>query len=187
MTEPMIGGRRRIDRVLAPGYLDGIEFLPIEEVRALRADAEQEETDLSYLRRLLHGRIDIVRAELDHRVRGTEEHKVIDELTAILADRPSGRRALGRHLSVEPSRVGAYRRTVERLVADVDISDVTARTENELRTAIEALTSYEASVSRNRRAVQRVADACRHEIARRYRTGEAHVADLLADAKPDEK
>ena len=32
----MVRGRRRIDRVLAPGYLDGMEALPMEEVRALR-------------------------------------------------------------------------------------------------------------------------------------------------------
>jgi hypothetical protein len=42
-------------------------------------------------------------------------------------------------------------------------------------------TDYEAAVSRNRRKVQDVMDACTAEIARRYQSGEASVDDLLAD------
>ena len=178
MSEPIPGGRRRIDRVLAPGYLDGLQRLPLDEVRARRREAEQEETDLSFLRRLLQGRIDILQAELDRRAEGTRR-RVVDQLAEILADQPPGRPALGRHLSVEPTRVGEYRRSIERMVADVDISDVTARSEAELRRALASLTGYEEAVSRNRHAVQRVADTCRMEVARRYRIGEARVSDLL--------
>jgi hypothetical protein len=179
MNEPMLGGRRRIDRVLSPGYLDGIETLPLDEVRGLRQEAEQEETDLSYVRRLLQGRIDILRAELDRRTAGEWQTRVIDKLRTILAHQPPSRPAPARHLGGEPSRVGEYRRNVERMVADVGLSDVTARSEEEIRTALESLTSHERSISRNRRAVQRVADGCREEIARRYRTREARVSDLL--------
>jgi hypothetical protein len=166
--------------VLAPGYLDGLDALALEEVRALRQDAEQEETDLSYLRRLLQGRIDILRAELDRRSGSSADCRVVDQLAEILADQPAGRPALGRHLSNEPSRAGEYRRRIERMIDDVDLSDVTARSEAEIRNAMESLTECEHSVSHSRRAVQRIADACREEVARRYRTGEAQVADLLA-------
>src|SRR5262245_14594765 len=135
----LVRGRRRLDRVLAPGYLDGMEALPLDQVRTLRHDAEQEETDLSYLRRLLHGRIDILRAELDRRAGSTNQGPVVDQLAEILADQPSQRPPLGRHLSIEPSRVGEYRRAMERMIADVDLSDVTARSEAEIRSAIESL------------------------------------------------
>src|SRR5450756_452533 len=57
------GGVRRLDRVLAADYLAGLERRPLGDVRSLRREAEQEETDLSYTRRLIHGRIDILRAE----------------------------------------------------------------------------------------------------------------------------
>jgi len=166
--------------VLAPGYLDGLDALALEEVRALRQDAEQEETDLSYLRRLLQGRIDILRAELDRRSGSSADCRVVDQLAEILADQPAGRPALGRHLPNEPSTAGEYRRRIERMIDDVDLSDVTARSEAEIRNAMESLTECEHSVSHSRRAVQRIADACREEVARRYRTGEAQVADLLA-------
>ena len=185
MTEPMPGGRRRIDRVLAPGYLDGLKSLPIEEVRALRQDAEQEETDLSYLRRMLQGRIDLVRAELTNREAGGSGASVLEQLPDILRDEASARPALGRHLTLEPSRAGEYRRGVERVIADIDISNVTARTEAELENALAELVDYEAAVSRSRKAVQQVADECRKEVARRYRTGEAHIGDLLAEGPPD--
>jgi hypothetical protein len=180
MTEQTVRRRRKIDRVLAPGYLDGIQTLPLNEVRILRWEAEQEETDLSYVRRLLQGRIDIMRAELDRRAAGESQERVVDKLRTILADQPSNRRSPARYMAAEPSRVGEYRRSVERMVADIELSDVTARSDAEIRTALESLTSHEKSISRNRRAVQRVADACRGEVARRYRTGEAHVSDLLA-------
>ena len=52
-----------IERILEPGFVAGLGKLPMGEVRARRDLAAQEETDLSYLRRLLHARIDIVRAE----------------------------------------------------------------------------------------------------------------------------
>jgi len=165
--------------VLAPGYLDGLDALALEEVRALRQDAEQEETDLSYLRRLLQGRIDILRAELDRRLGSSCQGRVVDQLAEILTDQPSERPPLGRHLSIEPSRVGEYRRGLERMIADVHLSDVTARSEAEIRSALELLSGCERSVSRDRHAVQRIADACRSEVARRYRTGEAQVTDLL--------
>src|SRR4051794_5522737 len=63
MSEFMAGGRRRVDRGLAPHFLVGVSELGLDEIRSRRADAEQEEGDLSYARRLLQGRLDILRAE----------------------------------------------------------------------------------------------------------------------------
>src|SRR5215472_12839725 len=78
------GGRRRIDRVLDPAYTAGVAERPLAEVRGLRDEAAQEETDLSYVRRLLHGRIDIVRAEQERRATG-DSTAVVDQLAAILS------------------------------------------------------------------------------------------------------
>ena len=83
MIEVRPGGRRRIDRVLAPDYTEGVEQRPLVEVRELRDEAAQEETDLSYLRRLLHARIDIVRAEQERRSSGGSA--VVEQLATILS------------------------------------------------------------------------------------------------------
>ena len=53
--------RGEADRVLAEDYLSGLAEAPLDEVRSLRDEAEQEEVDLSYIRRLIQGRMDIVR------------------------------------------------------------------------------------------------------------------------------
>jgi hypothetical protein len=178
MTQP--GGNRRIDRVLAAGFLDRLHEVSIEELRSMRADAEQEETDLSYLRRLLQGRIDILRAELARRA-GGEGASLIDLLPGILADdagqaSPHG---LGRHAANEPSRADLHRRQVESLVADVDLSDPSGHDDESLNRVLEVLRREEAEVSANRRSVQEVMDKCSAEITRRYRDGDADVADLL--------
>jgi hypothetical protein len=179
-VDPMPGGRRRIDRVLDPEFSDGLDALSLSEVRGRRHEAEQEEADLSYVRRLLQGRIDIVRAELGRRS-GDERGSLVDQLAGILAEGTvSPPRGSGHHNVVEPSRVAENRRTVEQLVSDVGVSDGVNRSDEELAESLSRLTSYEAAVSRNRRRVQEVMDACTAEIARRYQSGEATVDDLLA-------
>lgn len=179
-VDPMPGGRRRIDRVLSPDFLTGMGDVSLADVRARRHEAEQEEADLSYVRRLLQGRIDIVRAELRRRS-GDERGSLVDQLAGILADGPHGDpHGMGRHATVEPSRVAESRRSVEQLVSDVGVSDVVNRSDEELAASLSRLTDYEAAVSRNRRRVQEAMDACTAEIARRYQSGEATVDDLLA-------
>lgn len=179
-VDPMPGGRRRIDKVLADDYLDALTEVSLDEVRTRRGEAEQEEADLSYVRRLLQGRMDIIRAELTRRS-GSGTGSLVDQLAGILADGPPGApHGMGRHVTVEPSRVAESRRSVEQLVADVGVSDVVARSEKELADSLTRLEGYERAVSRNRRRVQEVMDACTAEIARRYQSGEATVDDLLA-------
>lgn len=180
-TAPVPGGRRAIDRVLAEDYLADLTTRPLAEVRALRAEADQEEADLSYLRRLLQGRLDIVRAERERRATGGGD--LVKGLAKILADETRGpARGLGRHSGVEPNRVSPSRRRLEALAHDVDLSDVPSRTDDELREAEERITREEGRLSSRRRAVQQVVDACNAEIARRYREGEAAVDDLLPRA-----
>lgn len=174
-------GNRRIDRVLAADFLDGLATLPLAQLRARRAEAEQEEADLSYLRRLLQGRIDILRAERARRDAGGAS--LVERLPSILADeRPASPRGLGRHTAVTPSRTDAHRRHVESLVADVELSDASALTAEGLAATLRLLEGEEQAVSQRRSAVQRVVDACTAELARRYRDGEADVDRLLAES-----
>lgn len=174
------GGRRRIDRVLDPAFTEGIAERPLVEVRVLRDEAAQEETDLSYLRRLLHARIDIVRAEQERRATG-DSTSVVDRLATILAANAVGpATGSGRHSTMEPSRAEAHRRHVEALVADVDLSDVGSLPDERLVHALDTYLAEESSVSARRREVQVVMDRINEEIAGRYRQGKASVDELLA-------
>ena len=85
MEGVLAGGNRRIDKVLAEDYLAGLSELPMPEVRSLRDEAGQEEADLSYLRRLLQGRIDIVGAAMT-RPTGSGEGHLVEDLPRILAE-----------------------------------------------------------------------------------------------------
>lgn len=174
------GGRRRIDRVLDPEYVAGLGVLELAELRARRDDAAQEETDLSYLRRMLHARIDIVRAEQRRRRDGAGA-PIVDELARILAENAVGPAAgSGRHQTLQPSRAEAHRRRVEALVADVDLSDVGSLTSEQLDGALAAYCTGESSVSQRRREVQHVVDTLNAEIGSRYARGTASVDELLA-------
>jgi hypothetical protein len=178
------GGRRRIDRVLAGDYLTGLVDLPLDDLRARRHEAEQEEADLSYVRRMLQGRMDILRAELARRAGGAtgSDEKIVERLSEVLTD-PAGRidRGLGRYLRVEPSRVDEHRRGVEQIIADVGVSDVDGHSDEDVQDALRRLEGFERTVSEDRRAVQQVMDALTAEVAARYKSGAASVDDLLVE------
>lgn len=178
MEGVVAGGNRRIDKVLAEDYLANLSDLPMSDVRALRDEAGQEETDLSYLRRLLQGRIDIVGAEMTRRS-GAEDRRLVEELPRILAEQPrTPARGLGRHQAVEPSNAGSTRR-LEEQIASIDVTDVGERDETSLQSLLDELQQTEARISERRRAVQDVFDAASAEITGRYRSGRADVAELL--------
>lgn len=180
MEGVLTGGKRRIDKVLASDYLEGLSELPLEEIRSLREDAGQEEADLSYVRRLLQGRLDIVTAELARRAQG-QGAGIVGELPRILADAPRGQaRGMGRHQSVEPSNTGSTRR-VEEQIASLHVTDLDAHDDAEVQTLLADLRLTEADVSARRRAVQGVYDAASGEITKRYRDGRADVRDLLRE------
>jgi hypothetical protein len=101
MSQPMPGGRRRIDRVLADDFCVDLAGLDVDEVRGRRAEADQEETDLSFMRRMLQGRMDLLVAEQRRRAAGEELPPLVDRLTAALAsDGPRVTTGSGRHQEI---------------------------------------------------------------------------------------
>ena len=63
---------RRIDRILDHSYLDGLDSLSLEDVRARRDECMAEREYLSLLRRLVQGRAEILQAELASRGGGDD-------------------------------------------------------------------------------------------------------------------
>ncbi|GAB3681812.1 RsiG family protein [Angustibacter aerolatus] len=182
------GGRRPIDRILSPGFADDVRSLEFAELRSRRHEAEQEEVDLSYARRLLQGRLDLIRAEQAQRASAragadagerTDAEFVHDLAKVLSDDGPRSDHGLGRHMTAEPSRVGEHRRLAEQAVDDVQASDPSALGDDELVTAVDHLRRIEQAISENRHKVQAVMDVLTAEVARRYRDGEAHVEDVL--------
>ncbi len=186
-TQSHEGGRRPIDRVLAPSFAQGLADLPLEALRERRQLAEQEEADLSYARRLLQGRMDLLRAEQRSRAGegsapagSRSDEELARHLASVLADGPRSDHGLGRHLTAEPSRVGEHRRAAEKAVDDVRASDPSSLDDAGLAHALEQLAALESSVSESRHRVQGVMDLLTTEVGRRYREGETSVEDVLA-------
>lgn len=159
--------------------------LGLNQLRTLWRNAQEQEADLSYLRRLLQGRLDILRAELSlrrvpHGLRPPAPDDLVDRLSAILADQPSPVRRPARHVTLGPPRGEEYRREADTLMGDVQLADLPAHPTDDLLAAVERLVRHEREVSGRRQHLQRTADDCSAEITRRYREGEARVDDLLA-------
>ncbi|MFJ8477759.1 ABC transporter substrate-binding protein [Kitasatospora sp. NPDC094011] len=180
----------------APVGPDGepdLERLGLDRLRTLRRETLEQEADLSYLRRLLHGRMDILRAELDRRpggpvrtggVRPAGEEPggdLLDRLPAILTDAPSTVRRSARHVTLGPPRTQESQLEADALMGDVQLADLAAHPAEELLAALERLRAHEREVSGRRQLLLRTADGCNAEITRRYRDGEARVDDLLAE------
>ena len=179
-VEVVPGGQRRIDRVLDPGFTDGVDRLGLPELRARREEAEAEEADVSYLRRLLQGRLDILRAELVRRS-ATDEQDVaglLAGLPAILTDDAPGT------FSAVPARPGAV--AGRGAPAPGRAAGLGRDHRPPARAGRRGADQggrgpcpEEEKVSTHRRTVQRVVDVLRGELARRYRDGTAQVSQLL--------
>ena len=100
-------------------------------------------------------------------------------LDVILTDAPARQRSSARHVTLGTPQSEEYRRLAAEMLSEVELSDLQARTDAELNTAMGRLVRYEQEVSGRRQLLQRTADECSTEIARRYRDGEAQVDDLL--------
>jgi hypothetical protein len=170
MTEPE--GNRRIDRIREDGYLTGLKELGIEELREKRDECMAEREYLSLLRRLVQGRSEILKAELESRASGEEAAPIVERLASILGgdERERGpSRGEALRVGVPEAELLLARRRVERLVADAGLSDPTALDDDALGEAVELLAGEERDLSEARGEVMRVLDAVQDELKRRYK------------------
>lgn len=171
--------RRRIDIVLEPEYLEGLDELELAELRRRRDTAEDVESQISYYRRLLHGRMDLLDFELRRRG-GEEERSLLEALPDILASGMvlGGEPAL-KHIETMPplpSKTG--RRLIDKIMDDGVLTQLPDLSDDEITEAIERLREVETNLSQQRRSLHSVIDAIQDEIVARYRSeqGETTVS-----------
>jgi hypothetical protein len=164
------GGNRRIDKILAPSFVDGLSDLGLDDVRARRDDCLAEREYLSLLRRQLQGRAEILKAEAQSRA-GGDTAPLVDRLSQILSDddHPVTSRGEAVRVAVPEEEMLLARRRVERLAADVNLSDPTVLDDEQLGAAIDALAKEEQGISEARRDVIGVLDQVQDELKRRYK------------------
>ncbi len=174
--------RRRIDRVTSDDYLADLDAVDPAGIRAMRDDCREEETRLSFARRVLHGQLDIVRAEQARRSGGGEEG-LVGTLSDILADEPApGSRAARTAPLYAPEDEGYGQRSHDTLVDDAAVGRVPDLSDDELNELLERLQEKEAHISSLRRTVLQNLDALQDELIARYRDGAVNVDDVVASA-----
>jgi len=161
---------RRIDKILDPSYLEGLDALSLDDLRARRDDCLAEREHLSLLRRLVQGRAEILKAELERRS-GGDDGPLVDRLSQILADdeHPVTSRGEAVRVTLPEDEMLLARRRVERLASDATLSDPSSLDDEQLASTIDALATEEHGVSQARRDVIGALDTLQDELKRRYK------------------
>ena len=170
-------------RIAEPGYLGDLTSHSLPDLRALRADCQRVEDAVSYQRRLVQGRLDILQAERDRRAAGqppADLETLVANLPGALAAGVAGPRR--GHATYEHELADA-----DEVTADVDaacppavLASLPDTAADELDQIAERLRALEVEVSGRRRMLFDRLDALADELGRRYREGEATVDKLLS-------
>ena len=175
--------RRRIDRVTDPEYVEDLEGVSVDELRERRAVLDELDTELSYYRRMLHGRMDLLSFELRRRS-GEETRTLVEALPQILADGVGGthRSPIPKELPLDPPDAGGEdRHPVDTILQDDFLAHLPTIDDDELIAIQSTLTDAEHIISKERREVYEVYDVINAELTRRYKEGLADAGDLLTD------
>jgi hypothetical protein len=149
--------------------VDGLTDLSLKDLRERRDRALAEREFVSYLRRQIQVRIDVLEGERSRRVTG--EHKdMVERLTEALSEGPQGPgRGEALRLSLSEDDMAEADRRTDAVISVEEMSNLEALSDDELEGAIGALREEEGLVSRERTAVLRVHDQLQDELKRRYR------------------
>ena len=175
------GTRRTIDRIADPSYLENLQTMPIEELRRKKDECEALEAEVSYARRLIQGKLDILRHGAE-RIAGGDKLEVTDmvgDLPGILSEGvggPAGR--LPRLLA--PANASSQRRDVERLASADDLARLDQLSAEELEELVDRLSETEKETSQRRRRIHGVMDQLTAELVRRFREGSEDPTALLS-------
>jgi hypothetical protein len=167
--------------------LDGIDpgvlsQRSLDDLRDLRHRYQEIETGLSFGRRLVQGRLDIVLAELQRRSEGhpaTGAERVGD-LPDVLAQHTRG--AGPARIVPEtdlPDFVDVFGRELDDILCAEDLVRLQELDAATIGQAVDSLEAFERQLSLKRHELHRAIDEVQEEIIGRYRSGSASVDDLL--------
>jgi catechol 2,3-dioxygenase-like lactoylglutathione lyase family enzyme len=142
------------------------------------ADLDRE---LSFYRRMLHGRIDLLAFERNRRS-GEESRTLVEALPEILGDSPStgiGHAAVTSFDVVPPDVPQPGRRHIDFLLGDDVLARLDTVDDDDLAAFDAALRNEESDVSAQRKIVHAANDTLGAELRRRYRAGLTSVDELL--------
>jgi hypothetical protein len=168
------------NQLLPEHLLTDLTALPTAELRTRRAACEEAEEGVSYARRMLQGRLDLLRAEL----RGRDDNvaaRLLESLPEILSgDETHGGplQARATRLRVPPS-ADAHAEALDAIADEATLLNPDDLDLEALGALVEQLGEHERQLSTLRHALFERIDALRDELAARYKDGRADVGELL--------
>lgn len=151
--------------------------LSLDELRSLRHQLQLEDDAVSYARRVAQARLDLVKAEANHRAAPSDVVVDDDELRNVLSSHLTGGPARPprptEDLSDHPLAI-----ELDELCASNGLGRLKSLDDARLATLTDAIAAFESKVSSDRRARFDQLDALSAELVRRYRDGEADVNSL---------
>ena len=177
-------------QLLSPTFRENLIGLSLAELRERKSECHQVEEALSYLRRMVQGRHDIARAELDRRASGAGPRDLgdlVDALPQILSVGIRSTAPSGRNTDIEdapdPASLPAAKEFYDELEATAGAERIRGMADadtDSIRRMVEDLHDLEQVISARRRSLHRQLDVMNDEVIRRYQTGEATVDALLS-------
>ena len=187
MERPLKGpaldqNRRRIDVISDDDFAENLEHVTLEELRDRRRVCDTVDTELSYYRRLLHGRMDLLAFE-QRRRSGEETRSLIEALPEILADSIGAEAPAdlpAKALAIEaPEIPETGRRDIDRVLEDDFLAHLPTLDDEEVESIQTMLAEAETEISAQRRTGYDAYERIQAELSRRYRVGLADVDELL--------
>lgn len=164
----------RVDTILDEKYVENLSALSFPELRERRNNAIREEAELSYVRRLIHGRVDlleskIIKKDYDTQSEILSDEELVTKVTHILLD-------AGNPIYKNSPRHMGYQicdsdncEQAERTLFDIRF--LKEEDEEELKLYIIELKEWERNVSAKRTKLHAVIDVLTLELSNRYKSG----------------
>lgn len=194
-----------LHRLTAASLLEQTAELSIERLRSIRTECFDAENDVSLVRRVTQGRLDIIGTEVTRRsiasvpngdarasgaannmadVAANDVSSLLFEMPEILSDEQSGSARPGARRSVvaEPGPIAAQ--LIERLdtiAAPSELSGVSELAAPVLFERFAELQDFEAELSQTRSALHNTIDCFQAEIGKRYRDGSVNVETVWSE------
>ncbi len=159
-----------------------LSSLTIAELRVHREACERAEVELSFIRRMIHGRLDVVYYDLTRRTEGrgsSDFELIVDNLSGILSPRIHAHYSGRISTFLAPDTDEFSLEELDSIVGSDKLYKLPELSDEEVKQIGERLIELEARISDQRAKLHDAIDKLHQEIVRRYKTGEASVDSLL--------
>ena len=154
----------------------------IAELRAHRDRYQEIDTGLSFGRRLVQGRLDMIIVEIERRANGGDPSAggLLARLPEVLSQHNRGGGSPRPVRETElPDFIDILGDELDRILPAEKLTRLEELDDETLAETVNELQAFERRVSTKRHEVHRIIDELQEEIVGRYRSGAASVDDLL--------